>query len=134
MFRKSPESSQLNIFTSSKTLFSENSLRMYEDEAAWHNQFRKQVTMRINENIFSPLYSQNTGTPNAPIRILVAMMVLKEPEGMSDQNIFENCRFNLLTRSALGLHNANDPLPTESTYYLFGKRILEYAGEKRKPS
>lgn len=127
MFKKSPHSSQLNVFTSSESLFSGNSLRMYEDESAWHNQFRKQVTMQIDEDTFSPLYCQNNGTPNASIRILVAMMVLKEAEGMSDQKLFENCRFNLLTRSALGLHNADDPLPTESTYYLFRKRVLEYA-------
>lgn len=129
MFRKSPDSAQLDVFTSPRTLFSGNSLRIYEDGGGWHNQFRKQVTMRINEGIFSPLYCQDNGKPNAPIRILVAMMVLKEAEGMSDQKLFENCRFNLLTRSALGLHNASDPLPTESTYYLFRKRISEYAGQ-----
>jgi hypothetical protein len=103
---------------------------MYEDELAWHNQFRKQVTMRIDENIFSPLYCQDNGTPNASVRVLVAMMVLKDAEGLSDEKIFENCRFNLLVRSAIGLHNADDPLPTESTYYLFRKRIAEYAKEE----
>jgi len=111
MFKKSSKSGQLNIFTSPKSLFSGNSLKMYEDEVAWHNQFRKQVTMRIDENLFRPLYCQDNGTPNAPVRILVAMMVLKEAEGLSDQKIFENCRFNLLVRSALGLHNADDPAP-----------------------
>jgi len=127
MFKKSSESGQLNIFTSSKSLFSGNSLRMYEDKQAWHNQFRKQITMRVDENIFRPLYCKDNGTPNAPIRILVAMMVLKEAEGLSDQKLFENCRFNMLVRSSLGLNNADDPLPTESTYYLFRKRIQEYA-------
>jgi hypothetical protein len=127
MFRKSSESGQLNIFTSPKSLFSGNSLKMYEDKHAWHNQFRKQVTMRIDENIFKPLYSQDNGTPNASIRILVAMMILKEADGLSDQKIFEDCRFNMLVRSALGLFNADDPIPTESTYYLFRKRIQEYA-------
>jgi hypothetical protein len=33
----------------------------------------------------------------------------------------------MLTRSALGLFNINDSLPTESTYYLFRKNIMEYA-------
>lgn len=132
MFKKSSKSGQLNIFTSPKSLFSGNSLKMYEDEQAWHNQFRKQVTMRIDENIFRPLYCQDNGTPNAPVRLLVAMMVLKEAEGLSDQKIFENCRFNLLVRSAIGLHNADDPVPTESTYYLFRKRIQEYAKEENE--
>lgn len=132
MFKKSSGSDQLNIFTSPKTLFSGNSLKMYEDEGAWHNQFRNQVTMRIDENIFRPLYCEDNGTPNAPVRILIAMMVLKEAEGLSDQKIFENCRFNLLVRSAIGLHNADDPLPTESTYYLFRKRIQDYAKQKNE--
>jgi len=132
MFKKSPESGQLNIFTSPKILFSGNSLKMYEDEQAWHNQFRNQVTMRIDENIFRPLYCADNGTPNAPVRILIAMMILKEAEGLSDQKIFEDCRFNLLVRSAIGLHNADDPLPTESTYYLFRKRIQEYAKKENE--
>ena len=132
MFKKSSKSDQLNIFTSPKSLFSGNSLKMYEDQQGWHNQFRKQVTMRIDETIFQPLYCQDNGTPNAPVRVLVAMMVLKEAEGLSDQKIFENCRFNLLVRSAIGLHNADDPLPTESTYYLFRKRIQEYANRENE--
>lgn len=130
MFKKSSESSQFNIFTSPLSLFSGNSLKMYEDEHAWHNQFRQQVTMRINEDIFRPLFCQDNGTPNAPIRTLIAMMVLKEAEGLSDQKIFENCRFNMLVRSAIGLFNADDPLPTESTYYLLRRRIMEYAKDK----
>ena len=35
--------------------------------------------------------------------------------------------FNVLTRSALGLLNADDPVPTESTYYLFRKNVNDYA-------
>lgn len=50
MFKKLSESSQLNIFTSPKTLLSVNSQKMYEDEHAWHNRFRKQVTMRIDDD------------------------------------------------------------------------------------
>lgn len=127
MFKKSSNSSQLNLFTSSKTLLAGKSLSIYEDCLAWHNQFREQVSMRIDEDIFRPLYCENNGTPNAPIRILISMMVLKEAERLSDQKLFESCRFNMLTRSAIGLLNADDLVPTESTYYLFRKRILEYA-------
>jgi hypothetical protein len=127
MFRKTPESVQKKFFTSPEFLFSEKSIKLYEDKSAWHNQFRQQVTMRINEDLFRPLYCENNGTPNAPINILIAMMVLKEAEGLSDQKLFENCRFNMLTRSALGLLNVDDSVPTESTYYLFRKRVNDYA-------
>jgi len=127
MFRKTSDSVQLNMFTSPKSLMTGKSLKLYEDKLAWHNQFRQHVTMRINESIFSPLYCKDNGTPNASIRVLIAMMVLKEAEGLSDQKIFENCRFNMLTRSAIGLLNADDPVPTESTYYLFRKHINDHA-------
>jgi len=127
MFKKSPESIQQDLFTSGISLFSGKSLKIYEDELSWNNQFRNQVTMRVDEGLFSPLYCSNNGSPNASIRVMVAMMVLKEAQGLSDQKLFEDCRFNMLTRSALGLLNADDPIPTESTYYLFRKHVNDYA-------
>ena len=129
MFRKSEKTVQLNLFTSPNSLFTGHTLKLYEDNASWHNQFRKQVTMRINEDLFSPLFCKNNGTPNSSIRVLIAMMILKEAEGLSDQKIFENCRFNMLIRSAIGLLNADDVVPTESTYYSFRKRISDYVKE-----
>lgn len=126
MFKKSKEP-QLDIFGSTFSLFSGKSQKMYEDKASWHNQFRRQVTLRIDESIFKPLYCSDNGTPNASARVLISMMILKEAEGLSDQKLFENCRFNMLTRSAIGLLNATDTVPTESTYYLFRKRIMDYA-------
>ncbi len=68
MFKKSSISSQLNMFTSPGSLFTGNSLKMYEDQHAWHNQFREQVTMRIDEDIFRPLalYIVKTTAPPMP--------------------------------------------------------------------
>ena len=90
MFKKAPESVQLGLYSSLGSLFGGKTLKLYEDKAAWHNQFRQQVTMRIDESLFSPLYCKDNGTPNSPIRVLIAMIVLKEAEGLSDQKIFEN--------------------------------------------
>lgn len=129
MYRQSDESPQVNLFTSGGSLFSGKSLNLYQDPTAWHNQFRNQVTMQIDEELFKPLYSSGKGTPNPSIRVLISMMVLKEAEGMSDEKLFENCRFNMLIRSALGLINADDSIPTESTYYLFRKNVNEYTKE-----
>ena len=125
MFKKTKEP-QLDMFSSPSGLFSGKSQKIYNNGAAWHNRFRQQVTLRIDESIFKPLYSNDNGTPNASVRILVSMMILKEAEGLSDQKLFENCRFNMLTRSAIGLLNANAPIPADSTYYLFRKRIVDH--------
>ncbi len=127
MFRKSEDFLQENIFSSNNSFLTGKSLKQYSDKISWHNQFRKEVTLRIDESIFSRLYSTSTGTPNSSIRVIFAMMILKEAEGLSDEKLFENSRYNLLTRSALGLMNIDDSLPTESTYYLFRKKVNDYA-------
>ena len=126
MFRKTKTESQLGMFSSPLSLLTGKSKKLYENHQAWHNIFRQQVTMRINESIFSELFCSNNGTPNSSVRVLIAMMVLKEAQGISDEKLFEDCRFNMLTRSALGLFNVDDELPVESTYYLFRKRIVDH--------
>ena len=126
MLKKSSKSQQLDIFSSPASLFSGKVQTAYENPDAWHNLFRKEVAMRIDEELFSPLYSDSQGRPNASIRVLVGMMILKEADGLSDEKIFESCRFNLLYRSALGLLNLSDTIPTESTYYLFRQKVVVY--------
>jgi len=126
MFRKTQKEIQLSMFSSPIALLSGRSKNIYEKEDAWHNIFRKEVTMRINEDVFKDLFCQDNGSPNASVRVLVAMMVLKEAQGISDEKLYEECRFNMLTRSAIGLMNIDDEVPAVSTYYAFRKRIYEH--------
>jgi hypothetical protein len=126
MFRKSSLSQQLDIFTSVHTHLTGKSLSVYGDKSKWHNQFRVQVTHRIDESLFQPLYHDGFGAPNASIRVLISMMVLKEAQGWSDAQLFEQCSFNILVRSALDFHNLTDPIPAPSTYYLLRKRIVDW--------
>ena len=109
-----------------------NTNKQFSDPTAWHNTFYSQVVNKIDENIFSVLFSEDQGSPNASVKTLISMMILKEGEGYSDEKLFENCRFNLLTRKALGLVNIDDKIPAESTYYLFRKRISEYEEQKKE--
>lgn len=126
MFKKSNKEPQLDAFASVPAMLDGLANKQYNDKAHWHNQFREQVVMNIDESIFSVLFNDSMGAPNAPICILVGMMILKESFGWSDSQLFEHCRFNLLVRSAIGLFNINDPLPVESTYYLLRQRIYDY--------
>ena len=126
MFKKSNKESQLDAFSSIHTLLESSAFKQYSDQGHWHNQFRDQIVMRIDESLFGILFNTTTGAPNAPVRTLIGMMILKESFGWSDSQLFEHCRFNLLARSALGLFNMNDQLPVESTYYLLRKRMYDH--------
>jgi hypothetical protein len=129
MYRRSKKSKQLSLFSSTHTLLSGRSLKIYEDNNEWHNQFRVHVTERIDEDPFRPLFREGFGAPNVPIRVQIGMMILKEARGWSDAQLFEHCQFNLLVRSALGLPNIDDAIPASSTYYLLRKRIVDWENE-----
>jgi hypothetical protein len=126
MFRPSKKDKQLDMFTSISGMLKGTAYEQYSNEQSWHNMFREHVVSQIDENLFKPLFSQRMGAPNASVRVLIGMMALKEAFGWSDSDLFERCRFDLLVRSALGLFNITDSLPTESTYYLLRKRIHDY--------
>jgi hypothetical protein len=126
MFKKSNKERQIDIFGSVPTLLPDRATNKYNDNSYWHNQFRQEITHLIDESAYKALFNERMGAPNVSIRLLVGMMILKEAFGWSDSQLFEQCQFNLLVRSALGLVNMHDPLPAESTYYLFRKRIYEY--------
>jgi hypothetical protein len=126
MFKKSTRKTQLDAFSSADNFLNKRAERFYSEPESWHNLFRVQVTMRIDELLFKDLYSSKMGSPNASVRTMVGMMIIKEANGWSDAQLFEQCRFNILVRSALGLVNMNDPIPTESTYYLFRSRIVDH--------
>ena len=100
--------------------------KMLDDKGAWFNLFRSFITFSIDESPFAVLFDEKNGRPNAPIRILAAMMILKEGFGWSDEELFEQCRFNVLVMRALGFSNFSDDAPVESTYYLFKKSLYEY--------
>jgi len=129
MYKKSEDHNQLDAFSSPIEYLKSSTMNYYLKNDSWHNLFRKQVVMRVDESIFSVLYTEVTGAPNASIRVLIGMMILKEAHGWSDEQLFENCNFNLLIRSALGLMALEDAVPVASTYYLFRRNLVLYAKE-----
>ena len=128
MFKKTDPNPQLDMFTAPSMLLGNRASKKYSDPSAWHNQFYSLVTTKIDEEIVRPLFPEGkkSGRPNASIRILVAMPVLKEGFGCSDEDLFEKCEFDLLTRKGLGLELLTDVTPSIDTYYLFRCRICEY--------
>jgi hypothetical protein len=108
---------------------SPRSQKVYENPQEWHNLFHREVVERIDEEAFRPLFSDSQGAPNASIRILIGMMILKEAQGWSDMQLFEHCQFNLLVRRSLGMLNIDDAPPVPSTYYLLRKNMVRWENE-----
>jgi len=135
MFKKSYTNSQLGLFTTPSSFMCKRESKQYDDELEWHSRFFRNVTSRIDEDVFRPLYTEKRfGAPTKHIRQLVATNILKEVAGCADSRMFENCRFNPLWRKALGLFNLDDECPSEAACYLFRAKICEYeqASEKHE--
>jgi len=116
-----------DMFNSFFSKLPEKKKRILEDPNAWHNLFYRNVTSKIDENIFKILYCHNNGRPNASVRILIAMNILKEGFGWTDEQLFNECDFNIQVMFALGISNLTDSVPSESSYYGLRKTIYDYS-------
>ncbi len=102
MFKESDKNPQFDAFLSPAALLQGSSLNHYLKKDSRHNIFREHIVMRVNEDIFKDLYCSDNGSPNASMRVLAGMMILKKGQGWSNEQLFEQCQYNLLVRSALG--------------------------------
>lgn len=135
MFKKSRTNKQFDLFNSPSDLMCGRESRVYDNPSAWHNKFYREVTCNIDEEIFRPLFAKDRedkkdGRPNAPIRILIAMSILKEGSGCSDESLFENCCFNMLYRRALGMVTLKEQCPSIDSYYIHSDGA--YQSEKNR--
>ena len=130
MFKKTSVNPQYDMFSTPSTQMGKREAKKYDDPAAWHNRFYANVTSQIDETIFAPLFKQgNMGAPNASIRVIIGMSIIKEGFGCSDEDLFDKCQFDLLVRKALGLVSLSDVTPSIDTYYLLRRRICEYENQ-----
>ena len=126
MYKRSAPCSQPELFSNFESHFTPRKQARLNDAKSWHNLFYEHVTSQIDEDVFSVLFDAKIGRPNAPIRQLFAMMIMKEGFGWSDAQLFDECRFDVLAMRALGLMNLSDEAPVESTYYQFKQALYAY--------
>jgi hypothetical protein len=131
MFRKSAIS-QGDLFSGILGQLGSRKQKLLEDPSSGHNVFYKGVYQRIDEAPYAVLYYSSNGRPNASVRQLISMMILKEGHGWSDEQLFERCRFDIKVLLALGNSNFDDSIPTESTYYEFRRLLGEHHEEQQE--
>lgn len=126
MFRRTSANRQSDMFSGYESHLSQTKRAKLTDPKAWHNLFHTQIVSRIDESRFADLFDASQGRPNAPVRILLGMIFLKEGYQWSDEELFEQCGYNLLVMRALGLVNLDEQVPAPSTYYLFKQQVFAY--------
>ena len=77
--------------------------------------------------IFDPLYSDKRNfRPNAPVNVIVGVLILKEPNGLTDDEIIEECEFDFRYQYALCTTSyENQPL-SDWTFSRFRERNAAY--------
>jgi hypothetical protein len=129
MYKRSKDQSSQDIFGSFNQVLPTTKSEALYDPNAWFNQFYLHFTSKIDESIFERLYPSHTGRPNASVKTLVGMIVLKEGHNWSDEQMHASCQFDMRIMRALGFNNVGDSAPVLSTYYDFKDRLAKYYKE-----
>jgi len=100
----------------------------------WAPVFYEHVFCKINEDLFAPMYSRDTGRPNVPVNILMSLEIIKNMFGYTEQELLEQFYFNFQINYALGIRNLGEVYLAERTLYEFRERvyrhILEYPDQE----
>ena len=112
-----------------KNILPENLQKMYN--GSWAKSFYENVFTKINEDIFSVLFSQKYSRPNTPVNVYVSLEILKENFGLSDEDLLERFHFDNMFLLALGINNIGDMTISQRAFYYMRSRVVEYDEENK---
>ena len=89
--------------------------------------FFKEVFCKIDEELFSVLYSDKLSRPNVPVNQLVGSLILKHLYNWTYEQMFQQLNFNILTRHAIGINNLDENIICEASIFNFQNKLVEYS-------
>ena len=95
-------------------------------ERSWAQTFYDEYFSKIDEKVFSVLYSDKKSRPNTPVNILMGFETLKSGFGWSDEELYNHFLFDLQVRYALGLQDFDEEYFDLRTIYYFRGALCEY--------
>lgn len=120
MFRKNKKHFQNNLFGFTNPLTENLQKEILDSE---YKKFYELIFLHIKEEDFECLYSELGSRPNAPINVLVSSIILMHRHKWTYEQLFQQIKFNLLVKTALGLNTINDIPFSEATMFNFLLRI-----------
>ena len=96
-------------------------------DKSWAKPFPEHIFNKIDEMIFAPLYSDKRNSrPNAPVNVIVGALILKEFNGLSDDELIEECEFDFRYQYALHTTSFKDQPLSNRTFSRFRERNAAY--------
>ena len=126
MFRENKEHLYKSMFC---TIDSMDPRYAKEIEDGWAGLFYKHVFCQIDETIFEPLYSKDTGRPNTPVNILASLEIIKHLWNYTDEQLFRTIRSDYEVNFALGIRELGSYYIADRTVYDFREKLISYALE-----
>ena len=123
MYRKNKTHQQPALISAIRDLPEKQRVRL---EQSWAGTFYREFFCRIDEDIFSVLYSEQPSRPNIPVNVLVGLEAIKAGFGWSDEELYEAFLYNLQVRYALGYDRLGEGEFEIRSLYYFRHRLSEY--------
>jgi len=98
-------------------------------EESWAGIFYREVFVRINEELFANLYSDEPSRPNIPVNVLVGLEMFKSGFGWSDEEMYDHFCYDVQVRYALGCRDLSEGHFELRTTYNFRQRITKHMQE-----
>lgn len=123
MFKKNETYKQLNVFAINTNL-SKKQKKLW-DKSKEHCFFHE-VFSKIDESLFSVLYSDKKSRPNTPVNQLVGAIILKHIFNWTYEQLFTNLNFNSLTRHAIGINRIDEDVFCEASIFNFQNKLIAH--------
>jgi len=123
MFKKNEGYKQGDIFSVDERLSSKQS-KLWKNSR--EHKFYFEVFQKIDEDLFSCLYSSKKSRPNVSVNQMVGSLILKHLNNWTYDKLFSNLNFNLLTRHALGIHRIDEDVFSPASIYNFQNKLIDH--------
>lgn len=95
-------------------------------EKSWAKSFADVVFPAINEDRFAKLYSEKTSIPNTPVNVILGALMLKELQGLTDDEVVEALLFDVRFQYALHTTSFQEQPLSDRTLSRFRERCIKY--------
>ena len=126
MFVSNDQHLQMPMFSSISSLPKKVFKRL---EASWAGTFYREVFVRIDEDLFAGLYSDEPSRPNTPVNVLVGLDIFKSGFGWSDEELYDHFCYDVQVPYALGYRDLSEGYFDLRTLYNFRQRVTKHMQE-----